>query len=163
MIVDRISNLDFYRGLQPSFMRALEFLRDSDLLTIPVGRHDLDGDRLDDLITSSNFRVASVLLNQVDCNRIRPFVTMDVAGLAWSAGCTGALYDVATGRVDALRASGDFRAATCVAQNGATPSLSFAGVPPVGSIDWFVVRIAGQSWNEGGETVSRDLSLSACP
>jgi YhcH/YjgK/YiaL family protein len=27
-------------------MRALEFLRDTDVLSLPLGRHDLDGDRL---------------------------------------------------------------------------------------------------------------------
>lgn len=54
MIVDRVSNMDFYRGLQPGFVRALEFLRDTDLLTIPVGRHDLDGDRLFALVQDYN-------------------------------------------------------------------------------------------------------------
>ena len=50
MIVDRISNKDFYRGLPPGLVRALQFLRDTDLLAIPSGRHDLDGDWLFALI-----------------------------------------------------------------------------------------------------------------
>ncbi|MGE0755876.1 MAG: YhcH/YjgK/YiaL family protein [Pirellulaceae bacterium] len=46
MIVDRLANLELYRGLQPRWIKALEFLRDSDLATLPLGRHDLDGDQL---------------------------------------------------------------------------------------------------------------------
>ena len=46
MIVDRLANLDLYRGLAPRWVKALEFLRDSDLLSLSLGRHDLDGDRL---------------------------------------------------------------------------------------------------------------------
>lgn len=135
---------------------------------------DLDGDGLDDLVTSGAGGVGArpyppgggsivVMPNQTDCAAIRPALTMDAAGLAWMAGCPGAHYDVATGSVDALRSHGDFSESTCVAQNVTTTSLPFGAVPPVGSADWFVVRVAGQSWNEGGEAVSRELSLSACP
>lgn len=46
MIVDRLAHLDQYRGLAPRLVRALEFLRDTDLLALPLGRLDLDGDRL---------------------------------------------------------------------------------------------------------------------
>ena len=46
MIFDRLANLELYRGLSPRWLQALEFLRDSDLLALPLGRHDLDGDRL---------------------------------------------------------------------------------------------------------------------
>ena len=54
MIVDRLSNLEFYRGLPLGLVRALEFLRDTDLLTIPVGRQDLDGERLFALVQDYN-------------------------------------------------------------------------------------------------------------
>ncbi len=46
MIVDQLTNLEYYRGLKPRWVKALEFLRDADVLTLPLGRHDLDGDRL---------------------------------------------------------------------------------------------------------------------
>ena len=58
MIVDRISNLDLYRGLPSRLVRALEFLRDSDVATLSIGRHDLDGDRLFALVQEYTTRPA---------------------------------------------------------------------------------------------------------
>ncbi len=46
MIIDRLTNLEQYRGLAPKWVRALEFLRDTDVLSLALGRHDLDGDQL---------------------------------------------------------------------------------------------------------------------
>ena len=46
MIVDRLENWSFYAGLPPRIVRALEFLRDTDLAALSLGRHELDGDRL---------------------------------------------------------------------------------------------------------------------
>ena len=46
MIVDRLNNLELYRGLAPRWVRALEFLRDADGMSLSLGRHELDGDRL---------------------------------------------------------------------------------------------------------------------
>jgi YhcH/YjgK/YiaL family protein len=46
MILDRLTNLEQYRGLPSRLMRALEFLRDAEVLSLSLGRHDLDGDRL---------------------------------------------------------------------------------------------------------------------
>ena len=46
MIVDRLTNWRLYRGLAPRLVRALEFLRDADVRSLSLGRHDLDGDRL---------------------------------------------------------------------------------------------------------------------
>ena len=46
MIVDQLENLKFYAGLPPRIVRALEFLRDTDLAALSLGRHELDGDWL---------------------------------------------------------------------------------------------------------------------
>ena len=46
MIVDRLEHWSFYTGLPPRIVRALEFLRDTDLAALSLGRHALDGDRL---------------------------------------------------------------------------------------------------------------------
>ena len=46
MIVDQLENLNFYAGLPPRIVRALEFLRDTDLAALSLGRHELDGDWL---------------------------------------------------------------------------------------------------------------------
>jgi YhcH/YjgK/YiaL family protein len=46
MIVDRLANWASYRGIASRWMRALEFLRESDPASLALGRLELDGDRL---------------------------------------------------------------------------------------------------------------------
>lgn len=46
MILDRLSSAEFYRSLAPQLWQGLEFLRNTDLQQLELGRHDLDGDRL---------------------------------------------------------------------------------------------------------------------
>lgn len=58
MIVDRITNIQLYRGLPQRLVRALEFLRDTDLAALPLGRHDLDGDQLFALVQDYSTRPA---------------------------------------------------------------------------------------------------------
>lgn len=46
MILDRLTNADTYRSLAPRLWQGLEFLRTTDLQSLELGRHELDGDRL---------------------------------------------------------------------------------------------------------------------
>jgi len=46
IIVDQIANAEKYFGLHPGFEKAFAFLRRSDLVQLPVGRYEIDGDRL---------------------------------------------------------------------------------------------------------------------
>jgi YhcH/YjgK/YiaL family protein len=46
MICDRLDNAAWYSGLPRRIVRALEFLRDNDPLSLALGRLDVDGDRL---------------------------------------------------------------------------------------------------------------------
>lgn len=46
MIIDLLQNADRYTASHPAFGRAFAFLRRPDLKDLPVGRHEIDGDRL---------------------------------------------------------------------------------------------------------------------
>lgn len=46
MIIDLLQNADRYAASHPAFGRAFAFLRRPELEDLPVGRHDIDGDRL---------------------------------------------------------------------------------------------------------------------
>jgi YhcH/YjgK/YiaL family protein len=46
MIVDRLGNPATVASLPPRLRQALEYLRVTDTASAPVGRHDIDGDRL---------------------------------------------------------------------------------------------------------------------
>lgn len=46
MIIDHLSRTDLYRGIGPRFARAFDFLNSTDLLKLPLGKHELEGDKL---------------------------------------------------------------------------------------------------------------------
>src|SRR3569833_2972041 len=46
MILDRIAEGQHYAPMHPLFARALAYLRDTDLKSLPIGKYELDGDRL---------------------------------------------------------------------------------------------------------------------
>ncbi|QDU31186.1 Toxin-antitoxin biofilm protein TabA [Anatilimnocola aggregata] len=46
MIIDHLSRADLYQGLGPRFAQAFDFLRSADVLNLPLGKHELEGDKL---------------------------------------------------------------------------------------------------------------------
>ena len=44
MIIDALANMDFYKNLNESLYKGLRFLRETDLVALPVGRYKIDGD-----------------------------------------------------------------------------------------------------------------------
>jgi YhcH/YjgK/YiaL family protein len=46
MILDRVENGKRYLALNPHFTKAFAFLQSRDLRTLPLGRHEIDGDRV---------------------------------------------------------------------------------------------------------------------
>lgn len=58
MIIDRLSNPSPLFVLPGRLARALEYLRTTDLRSISIGRHDLDGDRLFALVQDYTTRAA---------------------------------------------------------------------------------------------------------
>jgi YhcH/YjgK/YiaL family protein len=58
MIIDRLANRTPLYQLPARLARALDYLRDNDLRSVPLGRHDLDGDRLFALVQEYTTRAA---------------------------------------------------------------------------------------------------------
>jgi YhcH/YjgK/YiaL family protein len=50
MITDRLANADLYRNLHPRLTAALDWLRDTDLASLPLGKTVIDGEYLFALI-----------------------------------------------------------------------------------------------------------------
>lgn len=46
MILDQLPNAELYSGLGPRFAQAFNFLRTTDLLSLPLGKHEIDGDKV---------------------------------------------------------------------------------------------------------------------
>ncbi len=58
MIIDRLSNPSPFFALSPRLTRALEYLRATDMRSVELGRHDLDGDHLFALVQEYTTRTA---------------------------------------------------------------------------------------------------------
>ncbi len=43
MILDSIKNAEFYYSISPRLQKAFEYIRSTDLTTLEVGRHEIDG------------------------------------------------------------------------------------------------------------------------
>ena len=56
MILDRLENAVRYLGVHPGFAAAFDFLRQNDLGELPLGRHDVDGDRLYTIVVKDHGR-----------------------------------------------------------------------------------------------------------
>ncbi len=46
MIIDRLSNADLYRNVHPGLGKALDWLRSTDLASLPLGNTAIDGDAM---------------------------------------------------------------------------------------------------------------------
>ena len=46
MIVDSLNNYKTYLGIHPRFTKAFEYLRNADLVNLPEGRNEIDGDEI---------------------------------------------------------------------------------------------------------------------
>jgi len=46
LILDHLDNADRYSSLHPGFAAAFEYLRTADILSLPQGRQEIDGERL---------------------------------------------------------------------------------------------------------------------
>src|SRR5262245_10497438 len=50
MILDHLSRADLYFNLGPRFRQAFEFLRSAELLNLPLGKQEIEGDKVFALI-----------------------------------------------------------------------------------------------------------------
>ena len=46
MIIDALTNMEFYKGLNEQLYKGLVFLKETDVASLPVGRYDIDGDKV---------------------------------------------------------------------------------------------------------------------
>ena len=46
MILDKIENIDTYKGIHPGINKALNFIKETNFSNLPMGKHDIEGDAL---------------------------------------------------------------------------------------------------------------------
>jgi biofilm protein TabA len=56
MILDYLGNINCYEKMHPKFKQAFNFLKDNNLIDMPLGRHEIDGDNLFVILNKSRGR-----------------------------------------------------------------------------------------------------------
>ena len=46
MILDKIENAHLYHGVHPGIAKALDYIKSSDFMDLPLGKHEIDGEAL---------------------------------------------------------------------------------------------------------------------
>jgi len=67
MILDTLANADRYAALHPLFTRAFEFLRNTDLKSLPTGKHSVQGEQLFVIVESCQGRTREEA--KLECHR----------------------------------------------------------------------------------------------
>lgn len=89
MILDSIKNAELYYSLAPSMERAFDFIRSTDLASLEVGRHDIDGDNLFVNIMELELKKAEdapLEVHNVYAD-IQVLIIGDEEGFGWSERC----------------------------------------------------------------------------
>jgi YhcH/YjgK/YiaL family protein len=92
MILDTIQQAGRYLGLNPGFAAAFAFLRRPDLLELPVGRYEIDGDKVYALVQRQMGRKPEAGKLEAHRKYIDIQVVLDgVDTMGWrpTAGCEG--------------------------------------------------------------------------
>ena len=68
MIIDTIKNASKYYSLHPSFAKAFEYIRKTDLDTIEMGRYEIDGDNLKAIFSNKKGMTAGESIAKFECH-----------------------------------------------------------------------------------------------
>jgi biofilm protein TabA len=67
MILDTLARADRYSGVHPLFVRAFEFLRNTDLKALAPGKHDIQGEQLFAIVEACTGRTRAEA--KLECHR----------------------------------------------------------------------------------------------
>lgn len=57
MIIDKLANMEFYKDLNGGLYQGLTFLKENDITSLPVGRYEIDGDKVFALVQEYETRL----------------------------------------------------------------------------------------------------------
>jgi YhcH/YjgK/YiaL family protein len=81
MIIDHISNASTYATLNPLFKKAFEFIVSSDLKSISVGHHEIDGKNLRVIVADENGVPAAVSISEFECHNQHIDIQFCISGI----------------------------------------------------------------------------------
>ncbi|HET6996273.1 MAG TPA: YhcH/YjgK/YiaL family protein [Chitinophagaceae bacterium] len=68
MIIDTIDNASKYFAVHPLFSKAFEYIQQTDLDTIEMGRYEIDGDKLKAIFSNKKGMTASESISKFECH-----------------------------------------------------------------------------------------------
>ena len=76
MIIDALTNMEFYKGLNERLYKGLAFLKETDVASLPVGRYEIYGDEVFALVQEYDTRSAD------EC-RWQPTIRTLTSSMSW--------------------------------------------------------------------------------
>ena len=79
MILDTLAHAERYRALHPLFERAFDFLRDTDLMALAPGKHDVQGEQIFAIVEACEGRTRAEA--KLECHRRYIDIQLVLAGV----------------------------------------------------------------------------------
>jgi len=79
MILDTLAHAERYRALHPLFERAFDFLRDTDLMALAPGKHDVQGEQIFAIVEACAGRTRAEA--KLECHRRYIDIQLVLAGV----------------------------------------------------------------------------------
>src|SRR3569833_991931 len=79
MILDTLAHAERYRALHPLFERAFDFLRDTDLMALAPGKHDVQGEQIFAIVEACEGRMRAEA--KLECHRRYIDIQLVLAGV----------------------------------------------------------------------------------
>jgi len=86
MIVDSINNGSKYASLHPHFAKAFEFINNTDLAALEVGKFDIDGENLRGIVSDKEGTTAEASIAKFECHNAHIDIQVCIHGketLGW--------------------------------------------------------------------------------
>ena len=80
MIADSLENLQRYAALNPLFAKAFDYIRSVDLLSLEVGKFDIDGDHLRGIVSDKNGTTAAESTAKFECHNAHIDIQVCIRG-----------------------------------------------------------------------------------
>ena len=68
MIIDTIQNASKYYGVHPLFAKAFQYIQDTDLNTVEMGKYEIDGDNLKAIFSNKTGMTAEASVAKFECH-----------------------------------------------------------------------------------------------
>lgn len=80
MIVDSINNGSKYASLHPYFAKAFEFINNTDLASLEVGKFDIDGENLRGIVSDKEGTTAEASIAKFECHNAHIDIQVCIRG-----------------------------------------------------------------------------------